>query len=50
MVKDPEVIAEMERVGLDLEPLPGEALRAAIAKTLATPDDVKVRARAVFGR
>jgi tripartite-type tricarboxylate transporter receptor subunit TctC len=50
MVKDPEVIAEMEKVGLDLEPLPGEALRAATVKTLSTPDDVKARARAIFGR
>ncbi len=50
MVKDPEVIAEMEKVGLDLEPLPGEALRAATARTLAAPDDVKARARAIFGR
>jgi tripartite-type tricarboxylate transporter receptor subunit TctC len=50
MVKDPEVIAEMEKVGLDLEPRPGEALRAEIVKTLATPADIKARAKALFGR
>lgn len=50
MTKDPEMIAEMQRVNLDLEPLPGEAVRAEIQKTLATPDDVKARARQIFGR
>ncbi len=50
MVKDPEVIAEMQRVKLDLEPLPGENLRAVVVKTLSAPDDVKKRARDIFGR
>ena len=50
MVKDPEVIEEMARVGLDLEPLSGEALQKATAEILATPEDVKVQARAIFGR
>ncbi len=50
MVKDPEVIAEMANVGLDLEPRQGETLKAEIARTLAAPEDVKTRAKALFGR
>ncbi len=50
MVKDPDLIAELKRIDLDLDPLPGEALRAATAKTLATSDAVKARAKAMFGR
>jgi len=50
MVKDPEMIAEMAKEQLDLEPLPGEALHQATLKNLDIPDDVKARARAIFGR
>jgi tripartite-type tricarboxylate transporter receptor subunit TctC len=50
MTRDPEVIAEMQRVNLDLEPMPGDKVRAEILKTLATPEDVRVRAKAIFGR
>ena len=50
MVKDQEMIDEMKKVGLDLEPRRGEDLRAEILKTLATPDDIKVRAKELFGR
>jgi tripartite-type tricarboxylate transporter receptor subunit TctC len=50
MTRDPEVIAEMQRVNLDLEPLSGDRVRAEILKTLATPEDVRVRAKAIFGR
>ncbi|MDB5593451.1 MAG: hypothetical protein JWM36_412 [Hyphomicrobiales bacterium] len=50
MTRDPEVIAEMQRVNLDLEPMTGDKVRAEILKTLATPEDVRVRAKAIFGR
>ncbi len=50
MTGDPEMIAEMAKESLDLEPMPGEALHEATLKTLATPDDVKAKARAIFGR
>ncbi|MDB5648602.1 MAG: hypothetical protein JWL62_122 [Hyphomicrobiales bacterium] len=50
MTKDPEVIAEMQRVNLDLDPLPPASLKAVVEKTLATPDDVRARAKSIFGR
>ena len=50
MVKDPEVIAEMQKASLDLEPLPAERQYSEVQKTLATPDAVKQLARGIFGR
>ena len=50
MVSDPDMIAEMANDKLDLEPLPGEVLHEATLKNLDIPDDVKARARAIFGR
>ncbi len=50
MTRDPEFIAEMQKTNLDLEPLPGDALAAEAMKTLAAPQAVKDRVRAIFGR
>jgi tripartite-type tricarboxylate transporter receptor subunit TctC len=50
MVKDPEFIAEMKKVDLDLEPLPGEVLQKTAADNLDIPAAVKTRAKAMFGR
>lgn len=50
MTRDPELIAEAQRSGLDLEPVHGDKLRSEIQKTLATPDSVRQRARALLGR
>jgi tripartite-type tricarboxylate transporter receptor subunit TctC len=50
MVKDPEFIAEMRKIDLDLEPLPGEVLQKTAADILDIPSAVKDRAKAMFGR
>ncbi|MDB5508885.1 MAG: hypothetical protein JWL93_1354 [Hyphomicrobiales bacterium] len=50
MTKDPDLIAEVQRSGLDLEPVHGDKLRTEIQKTLATPDSVRQRARSLLGR
>ncbi len=50
MTKDPEFLAEMQKAGLDVEPLDGAALAAETAKTLATPQSVKDRIKTIFGR
>jgi tripartite-type tricarboxylate transporter receptor subunit TctC len=50
MVLDPEFIAEMKKVDLDLEPLPGEVLQKTAANILDIPASVKTRAKAMFGR
>lgn len=50
MTSDPELIAEMKNVNLDLEPLPAARQYAEILKTLSTPLAVRDRAKAVLGR
>ncbi len=50
MVKDPEFIAEMQKIDLDLEPLPGEVLQKTSIDILNIPTTVKDRAKAMFGR
>ncbi len=50
MTKDPEFIAEMQKVNLDLEPRTGEQLQAAAEKILNVPESVKARAKGIFGR
>jgi tripartite-type tricarboxylate transporter receptor subunit TctC len=50
MTKDPEFIAEMKKVDLDLDPRDGAALQAATQKILNVPESIKDRAKAIFGR
>ena len=50
MVKDPDFIAEMNRIELDLDPLPGEVLQKTAADILDIPPEVKDRAKTIFGR
>ena len=50
MTKDPEVIAEMQKASLDLEPLPASNQYAEVKKTLATSASVVTRAKTLFGR
>jgi len=50
MVKDGEFIADLQRINVDLEPLPGEQVAELVARTLAVPAAVRERAKLAFGR
>ncbi len=50
MVRDAEFLSEMQKAGLEVDPMPASALVAETAKTLATPQSVKDRVKAIFGR
>jgi tripartite-type tricarboxylate transporter receptor subunit TctC len=50
MTKDPEFIADLQKSGLDLAPLSGEALTDVVARSLQIPERVREQAKAVFGR
>jgi tripartite-type tricarboxylate transporter receptor subunit TctC len=49
-MKDPEFVAEAQKLEVDVEPITGEALAALVQKTLSLPDAVRQRAEAAFGR
>jgi tripartite-type tricarboxylate transporter receptor subunit TctC len=50
MVKDPEFASDLQRMNVELEPLPGEAVAQLVARALAVPAAVRERAKAAFGR
>jgi len=50
MTRDPEFKAEVQKTGLELEPLPGEVLAEGVAKGLDIPAQTRERAKSVFGR
>ena len=50
VMRDPEFVAEAEKLEVDVEQLTGEELTAIIRKTLSLPDAVRLRAEAAFGR
>jgi tripartite-type tricarboxylate transporter receptor subunit TctC len=50
MVKEPDFVAEIQRLKVELDPLPGEELERLGAQTLNTPVAVRERAKAAFGR
>ncbi len=50
MVKDPDFVAEIQRLSVDLDPMPGEQLERLVAQTLNTPAAVRERAKGAFGR
>jgi tripartite-type tricarboxylate transporter receptor subunit TctC len=50
MVKDPEFVADIKKLNVELEPLPGERVQELITRTLAVPASVRERAKIAFGR
>src|SRR6266516_2998339 len=50
MAKDPDFVAEIQRLSVELDPMPGEQLERLVAQTLSTPAAVRERAKAAFGR
>ena len=50
MVADPEFLADVRHLDVELDPLPGEQVSALVAHTLAVPAAVRDRAKQAFGR
>jgi tripartite-type tricarboxylate transporter receptor subunit TctC len=50
MAKDPEVVAEMQKASLDVEPLPAANQYAEVKKTLEAPKEIIDQAKSIFGR
>jgi tripartite-type tricarboxylate transporter receptor subunit TctC len=50
MVKDPDFIADIRKLKVELDPLPGERVQDLITRTLAVPAAVRERAKVAFGR
>jgi tripartite-type tricarboxylate transporter receptor subunit TctC len=50
MLKDPDFIADIRRLDVELEPLPGEVIQALTVRTLNVPAAVRERAKIAFGR
>jgi tripartite-type tricarboxylate transporter receptor subunit TctC len=50
MVKDPEFVADIKKLNVELDPLPGERVQDLITRTLAAPASVRERAKVAFGR
>jgi tripartite-type tricarboxylate transporter receptor subunit TctC len=50
MVKDPDFLAEVKKMNIDLEPLSGDAMQTLVEKTLSIPKEVSERGKALFGR
>jgi hypothetical protein len=50
MVQDPEFIADIRKINVELDPLPGAAVAQLVAQTLEVPPAVRERAINAFGR
>jgi len=50
MTQDADFVAEVKKLNIDLEPLPGTAVQALVEKTLSIPQAVRERAKLAFGR
>jgi tripartite-type tricarboxylate transporter receptor subunit TctC len=50
MVRDPEFVAEIDKLKIDLDPATGDQLQASTTKILDIPESVRQRAMAIFGR
>ena len=50
MLKDPEFLADIQKLNVELDPLPGEAVQELIVRTLKVPQAVRERAKLAFGR
>jgi tripartite-type tricarboxylate transporter receptor subunit TctC len=48
VVKDPTMLSELERAGLEIEPSSGEEVQQAVARMIATPPDIVARMRALL--
>ena len=50
MVKDPDFVADIRKLSIELDPLPGDRVQELITRTLAVPGSVRERAKVAFGR
>ena len=50
MVKDPAFVADIKKLDVELDPLPGARVQDLITRTLAVPASVRERAMVAFGR
>ena len=50
MVKDPDLVADIKKLNVELAPLPGERVQDLIVRTLNAPASVRERAKVAFGR
>jgi tripartite-type tricarboxylate transporter receptor subunit TctC len=50
LVKDPDFVADIRKLNVELDPLPGERVQDLITRTLAVPAAVRERAKVAFGR
>jgi tripartite-type tricarboxylate transporter receptor subunit TctC len=50
MVKDPDFIADIQKINVELDPLPGAAVARLVEETLRVPAAVRERAVSAFGR
>jgi tripartite-type tricarboxylate transporter receptor subunit TctC len=50
MVRDRDFVAEIDKLKIDLDPLPGDQLQKSAVKLLDIPDSVRQRAMNIFGR
>jgi len=50
MIKDPDFVADIRKIDVELEPLPGAAVAQLVEQTLNVPAAVRERAVSAFGR
>ncbi len=50
MLQDPEALADAQKTSIDIEPVPGTAINAMLARVYATPTSVIAQARELVGR
>jgi hypothetical protein len=50
MLKDPETLADARKLGVDVDPVAGEAIAARLKRIYATPPAVIERVRELAGR
>jgi tripartite-type tricarboxylate transporter receptor subunit TctC len=50
MLRDVETLSEAKRIGIDVDPVPGEEIQAMLKRLYATPMDVVMKARQLAGR
>jgi tripartite-type tricarboxylate transporter receptor subunit TctC len=50
MVKDPEFVADIQKLNVELDPMPGDKLQQYVERVLNVPPAVRERAKNAFGR